>query len=89
MVDLPGARDITRAQTLLSSPAQLEFWETYQPNNQALQGFFFRANDALRSLVDVKEEAQEEDKQVSEIDSLLSDVSQDSLDLVPGVVTGE
>src|SRR5690606_19353440 len=29
LVELPGARDITRAQELLSSTAQLEFWETY------------------------------------------------------------
>ncbi len=79
LVELPGARDITRAQTLLSSTAQLEFWETYRPNNQALQGFFFQANEALKSLVDTEEEP--EVKQESEIDSLLSDVSQDSLDL--------
>ncbi len=80
LVELPGARDITRAQTLLSSTAQLEFWETYQPNNQALQGFFFQANEALKSLVDTKEQ-EPEVKEDSEIDSLLSDVSQDSLDL--------
>ncbi len=80
LVELPGARDITRAQTLLSSTAQLEFWETYQPNNQALQGFFFQANEALRSLVDTKVQ-EPEVKEDSEIDSLLSDVSQDSLDL--------
>ncbi|WP_430906308.1 protein translocase subunit SecDF [Maribacter sp. 2-571] len=79
LVELPGARDISRAQTLLSSTAQLEFWETYRPNNQALQGFFFQANEALKGLVaDTKEP---EVKEASEIDSLLSDVSQDSLDL--------
>ncbi|NHF57975.1 protein translocase subunit SecDF [Flavobacteriaceae bacterium TP-CH-4] len=80
LVELPGARDITRAQSLLSSTAQLEFWETYQPNNQQLQQFFFQANDALKSLVDT-EEQEPEIKEESEIDSLLSDVSQDSLDL--------
>ena len=79
LVELPGARDITRAQGLLSSTAQLEFWETYKPNNPELQGFFFQANERLKSLVDTPKEAPV--KEASEIDSLLSDVSQDSLDL--------
>ena len=80
LVELPGARDITRAQSLLSSTAQLEFWETYRPDNQELQGFFFQANEALKSLVTI-DSASVPVKQESEIDSLLSDVSQDSLDL--------
>src|SRR5690606_675308 len=33
LVELPGARDIARAQDLLSSTAQLEFWETYKADN--------------------------------------------------------
>ncbi|MFC4094523.1 protein translocase subunit SecDF [Euzebyella saccharophila] len=79
LVELPGARDIARAQDLLSSTAQLEFWETYQPNNPELQGFFFQANEKLKSLIDVDEV--EPVKEESELDSLLSDVAQDSLDL--------
>ena len=80
LVELPGARDIARAQDLLSSTAQLEFWETYEPGNQSLINFFIQANDRLKTLV---EETEEEvvDKEESEIDSLLSDVTQDSLDL--------
>ncbi|SIS87141.1 SecD/SecF fusion protein [Zobellia uliginosa] len=80
LVELPGARDIARAQDLLSSTAQLEFWETYQPNDPELQGFFFQANETLKSLVDT-DEADEPVKKESELDSLLSDVSQDSLDI--------
>ena len=80
LVELPGARDITRAQDLLSSTAQLEFWETYQPNNPELQGFFFQANEKLKTLIDT-EDVEEPVKEESELDSLLSDVSQDSLDL--------
>ncbi|MBC6998181.1 protein translocase subunit SecDF [Cytophaga sp. FL35] len=79
LVELPGARDIARAQDLLSSTAQLEFWETYQPNNPELQGFFFQANEKLKSLIDV-DEVEEPVKEESELDSLLSDVAQDSLD---------
>ncbi len=79
LVELPGARDIARAQGLLSSTAQLEFWETYQPNNPELQGFFFQANEKLKTLIDA-DEVEEPVKVESELDSLLSDVSQDSLD---------
>ncbi len=78
LVELPGARDIARAQDLLSSTAQLEFWETYEPGNQSLISFFVGANNELKNIVG---EPEEEVKEESEIDSLLSDVTQDSLDL--------
>ncbi|MDG1572211.1 protein translocase subunit SecDF [Robiginitalea sp. M366] len=78
LVELPGARDIARAQDLLSSTAQLEFWETYEPGNQALLNFLIQANEALKSIVEAEAP---QAKEASEIDSLLSDVSQDSLDL--------
>ena len=80
LVELPGARDIARAQDLLSSTAQLEFWETYEPGNQSLLDFFIQANERLKTLVEDTEE-ETVDKEESEIDSLLSDVTQDSLDL--------
>ncbi|NNF18810.1 MAG: protein translocase subunit SecDF, partial [Flavobacteriaceae bacterium] len=79
LVELPGARDIARAQELLSSTAQLEFWETYEGGNQSLINFLIQANNELKSIVEDLEE--EEVKEESEIDSLLSDVAQDSLDL--------
>ena len=79
LVELPGARDIARAQDLLSSTAQLEFWETYEPGNQSLITYFISANNELKNIVVEPEE--ETTKQESEIDSLLSDVTQDSLDL--------
>ncbi len=79
LVELPGARDIARAQDLLSSTAQLEFWQTYSPGNQSLITFFIQANETLKSIVEPEETP--EAKPESEIDSLLSDVAQDSLDL--------
>ncbi len=84
LVELPGAKDITRAQELLSSTAQLEFWETYQPQSQALNNFIVSANEELKSIVGT-EDATAESKPESEIDSLLSDVAQDSLDLASQV----
>lgn len=79
VVELPGARDIARARDLLSSTAQLEFWETYEPGNQNLINFFIQANNQLKDIVASEEETIV--KEESEIDSLLSDVAQDSLDL--------
>lgn len=79
LVELPGARDIARAQDLLSSTAQLEFWETYEPGNQSLVNFMIQANDKLKTLVEDTEDTPV--KEESEIDSLLSDVTKDSLDL--------
>ncbi len=78
LVELPGARDIARAQELLSSTAQLEFWETYEPNNTSFSTFLIQANEKLKTLVETEVE---EVKPESELDSLLSDVSSDSLEL--------
>jgi SecD/SecF fusion protein len=80
LVELPGAKDITRAQELLSSTAQLEFWETYPPQSQSINSFFVSANETLKSIVKIEESAPKAEEE-SEIDSLLSDVAQDSLDL--------
>ena len=79
LVELPGARDIKRAQELLSSTAQLEFWETYKPSNSSFNTFIFQANEKLKSIVDTN--SKEEVKPESELDSLLSDVNSDSLDI--------
>ncbi|VAW12852.1 Protein translocase subunit SecD / Protein translocase subunit SecF [hydrothermal vent metagenome] len=84
LVELPGARDIARAQDLLSSTAQLEFWETYEENNPDLNTFLVSANEKLKTLIDTSE-IEEEVKQESEIDSLLSDVKVDSLDIAAQV----
>ena len=83
-MELPGAKDIGRAQELLSSTAQLEFWETYRSDNQFLNKFIFDANEKLKTLVDV-EKPVTVTKQESEIDSLLSDVAQDSIDFASEV----
>lgn len=80
LVELPGARDIARAQDLLSSTAQLEFWETYKADNPSISQFLIAANDKLKSLV-TEEKPEQPTKPESEIDSLLSDVSKDSLDM--------
>ncbi|NDV43563.1 protein translocase subunit SecDF [Flagellimonas sediminis] len=81
LVELPGARDIARAQELLSSTAQLEFWETYSQSNQSLGTFLVNANERLKEILKPEEKKEKVAKPESEIDSLLSDVAQDSLDM--------
>jgi SecD/SecF fusion protein len=84
LVELPGAKDIARAQELLSSTAQLEFWETYRADNQFLGKFLFDANEKLKTIVEV-DQPEKMAKPESEIDSLLSDVAQDSIDFASEV----
>ncbi len=81
LVELPGAKDIARAQELLSSTAQLEFWETYPQSNQSIGTFLVNANERLKEILEPKVSEEETSKPESEIDSLLSDVAQDSLDM--------
>ncbi|OQD42127.1 protein translocase subunit SecDF [Croceivirga radicis] len=81
LVELPGARDVKRAQELLSSTAQLEFWETYSQSNQSLGLFFVNANDKLKQILEPAKEEVTETTPEMELDSLLSDVAQDSLDM--------
>jgi len=83
LVELPGARDVARVKELLSGTAELQFWETYKPSNQSIGKFLVAANDELKSLVEIK--TPETIKPESEIDSLLSDISQDSLDVASQV----
>ncbi len=46
LVELPGAKDLDRVEKLISSTAQLEFWETLRP--EELGNFFTAANEALK-----------------------------------------
>src|SRR5690606_6978092 len=75
------AKDVDRVKELLQTTAQLEFWETFKYPEVA--NFLFEANEALKSVVEVKKEEVVKEP-ISEIDSLLSDAGQDSLDLATG-----
>ena len=56
LVELPGAKDVDRIKKLLSSTAQLEFWETYKIDEMG--SFLGAANTALQlTEVSKKEEA--------------------------------
>lgn len=82
LVELPGARDVQRVQDLLSSTAQLEFWETYLPNNPNLQRFVVDADALLKDILDKenpKTEPADSSVVEAELDSLLFDATADTL----------
>jgi len=74
LVELPGAKDVDRIKKLLSSKAELEFWETYKADE--MMGFLSSANEALKATV--KEEKVAEAKPTDSISKLLTDKDKDS-----------
>lgn len=76
LIELPGAKDITRVKTLLQSTAQLEFWETFK--NTDVYPYLNALNESLKATVKV--DATPETTSTTAIDSLLTDVKKDSVD---------
>lgn len=75
LIELPGAKDISRIQNLLQSTAQLEFWDVYKANE--FSDFLVTADAIVaNNIKDEKEKsetlegAQEEEEQPSEDDDL-------------------
>ena len=82
LVELPGAKDITRVQALLQSTAQLEFWETYK--NTDVFPYLQALNEQLKSTAKTTEKVKDTlttatQSGSSAIDSLLTDVKKDSV----------
>jgi len=75
LVELPGAKDVDRIKKILSSTAQLQFWETYKVDE--LGNFLMAANNTLKltekGAVEVKETAK------TGIDTLLTDKVKDTV----------
>ena len=87
LVELPGVKDVQRATELITTTAQLQFWDVVKANE--LGTFIAQANEVLKTKLgtDEKEEAVvEQDTTVvdstdttdSTIDKLLGDTSTDS-----------
>ena len=73
-VELPGAKDIDRAQNLLQSTAELQFWEVH--TNADVQNFFFTANAKVAELLkddSATEEVKDTTKTADNIDDLLGE----------------
>lgn len=75
LVELPGAKDVERVTNLVTSTAQLEFWDVYKFDEMA--AFMQQANDKLKELIKpevTEEEAVTDSTDVvdNEIDELLA-----------------
>ncbi|MCX6171454.1 MAG: protein translocase subunit SecDF [Flavobacterium sp.] len=75
LIELPGAKDVDRIKKLVSSKAELEFWETYKA--EELMGFLSSANEALKATVK-KDEKVAAEKPADSISKLLTDKDKDS-----------
>ena len=74
LIELPGAKDVDRIKRLVSSKAELEFWETYKA--EEFMGFLGSANEALKATV--KSEVKEAEKPVDSLTKLLTDKETDT-----------
>ncbi len=79
-IELPGAKDIDRVTKLITSTAELQFWEVH--TNLEVQNFFFAANAKVAELLKEDTSATEEktEDQKNSIDDLLGE-SSDSTDV--------
>jgi SecD/SecF fusion protein len=75
LIELPGAKDVDRIKKLVSSKAELEFWETYKA--EEFVGFVQQANAALKTTPKVDEKA-EAAKAEDSLSKLLTDKAADS-----------
>ena len=75
LVELPGAKDVSRVKNLLQSTAQLEFWHVYKSSDMG--NFLAEANNVLKDIVKKEEATQQADttqaKGNDEIDELLAE----------------
>ncbi|WP_309613161.1 protein translocase subunit SecDF [Flavobacterium sp.] len=75
LIELPGAKDVDRIKKLVSSKAELEFWETYKA--EEMMGFLQAANEALKATVKSEEKVAAA-KPKDTLTSLLTDKDKDS-----------
>ena len=76
LVELPGAKDVDRAKKLLSSTAQLEFWEVYK--SEEVAGYLTAVNEALKKTETTSVKKVIDTTKKSAIDNLLVDKKKDS-----------
>ncbi len=89
LVELPGAKDISRVRNLLQSTAQLEFWHVYK--NNEIGNFLVQANNKLIQMKQTEEASAKETETDTtkatsgddEIDELLAD-AEDSTQVETG-----
>ena len=74
-IELPGAKDIDRVTKLITSKAELQFWEVF--TNADVQNFFFEANTRVAELLkdDTKVETKKDSIKKDNIDDLLGETT--------------
>lgn len=71
-IELPGAKDIERVQKLITSKAELQFWEVY--SNSDMQNFLLQANAKVGEILKVDDATKKKDStKTKSIDDLLGD----------------
>ena len=72
-IELPGAKDIDRVTKLVTSKAELQFWEVF--SNAEVQNYFFSANAVVAEMLkeDITEET-EKSEDANDIQSILNEV---------------
>ncbi|HNP32202.1 MAG TPA: protein translocase subunit SecDF [Flavobacterium sp.] len=75
LIELPGAKDVDRIKKLVSSKAELEFWEAYKA--EEMMPFLGAANEALKATVKTEDKAAAA-KPADSLTKLLTDKDKDS-----------
>ena len=70
-IELPGAKDIDRVSKLITSKAELQFWEVY--TNAEVQNFFFSANSKVAELLKDDSVVEKDSTKLDDIDALLGE----------------
>ncbi|MFK7780741.1 protein translocase subunit SecDF, partial [Psychroserpens sp.] len=82
LVELPGVKDVKRATELITTTAQLQFWDV--DNGQGLGNFFAASNETLKKVLGVEEKVEAVEAQDSTttedstVEDLLGETSTDS-----------
>tara|TARA_R110002049_G_scaffold993_3_gene7168 strand:+ start:44582 stop:47563 length:2982 start_codon:yes stop_codon:yes gene_type:complete len=80
LIELPGVKDVKRAEQYFTTTAQLQFWEAYK--GEQFFPFLAQANETLKGIVDANKTSEAIENQESEednkIDDLLGDAATDS-----------
>ncbi len=82
LVELPGVKDVERAKELITSTAELEFWDAYK--GEQFFGYFNEVNTMLKNKEEAKNTSEVADAEV-QTDSTKTDAT----DNIIGDLTGE
>jgi len=86
LLELPGAKDIERIRNLVTTTAQLEFWETYKTEEVApyllqVNQSLVEASETNETTDEAEEAVVEQDSTSSAIDDLTGQIESDSTDV--------